>query len=248
MKYYGDKICIISGSIFTKGNIFLSASLPVDEAVKKLDIKGNDIKAKIRDVALILRDEINNAEKRQLPDHLKIEDIQKGDIDKPELVELVFQNLIGGPDSRRWANNLKQIRTISISEDVAFAATGRLKKPQKHLMLGIALKSLTGSQKVVKIINRLGHCISYHTIEEIETEVMSESAKSNLFTPSDVKLDPHYGTGVAWDNFDRFVETVSGKDTLHDTVGIAYQTVITNDSNETEHNNTKISTSANSPN
>ena len=30
-------------------------------------------------------------------------------------------------------------------------------------------------------------------------------------------------TGVAFDNFDRFVETLSGKDTPHDTVGIAYQ-------------------------
>ena len=30
-------------------------------------------------------------------------------------------------------------------------------------------------------------------------------------------------TAVAWDNFDRFVETKSGKDMLHDTVGVAYQ-------------------------
>ena len=28
---------------------------------------------------------------------------------------------------------------------------------------------------------------------------------------------------MAFDNFDRFVETLSGKDTLHDTAGIAYQ-------------------------
>ena len=28
---------------------------------------------------------------------------------------------------------------------------------------------------------------------------------------------------MAFDNFDRFVETLGGKDTLHDTVGIAYQ-------------------------
>ena len=55
-----------------------SACLPVDVAVKKLDIQGNDLKAKIRDVALILREEINKAEKRQLPENLKIEDIQKG--------------------------------------------------------------------------------------------------------------------------------------------------------------------------
>ena len=31
--------------------------------------------------------------------------------------------------------------------------------------------------------------------------------------------------GLAFDNYDRFTETLSGKDTLHDTVGIAYQTV-----------------------
>ncbi|CAB4037633.1 Hypothetical predicted protein [Paramuricea clavata] len=38
-------------------------------------------------------------------------------------------------------------------------------------------------------------------------------------------LSQNLGTGVAFDNFDRFVETLSGKDTLHDTVGIAYQIV-----------------------
>ena len=50
--------------------------------MKKLDIKGNDIMAKIRDVALILLEEINKAEKRQLPDNLKIEHIQKSEVKK----------------------------------------------------------------------------------------------------------------------------------------------------------------------
>ena len=115
-------------------------------------------------------------------------------------------------------------------------------------MLGIALKSLTGSRKFVEIMNRLGHCMSYYTIEEIEKEAKFKSTKNNLFTPSGMKLDPQCGTGVAWDNFDLLVETFSGKDTLHDTVGIAYQTVITDDSNETEHDNIKTSTSVNRPN
>ena len=48
------------------------------------------------------------------------------------------------------------------------------------------------------------------------------------------------------DNFDYFVETVSGKDTLHDTAGIAYQTVISDDNNVTEHNN-KNPASADTP-
>ena len=34
------------------------------------------------------------------------------------------------------------------------------------------------------------------------------------------------GTRVAWENYDWFVETSSGKDTLHDTLGITYQVQI----------------------
>ena len=38
-----------------------------------------------------------------------------------------------------------------------------------------------------------------------------------------MSLNASTATGVAWGNFDRFVETKSGEDTLRDTVGIAYQ-------------------------
>ena len=40
-----------------------------------------------------------------------------------------------------------------------------------------------------------------------------------------MKRNPRCGTGVAWDNFDRFVETITGKETLRDTVDITYQTI-----------------------
>lgn len=39
-----------------------------------------------------------------------------------------------------------------------------------------------------------------------------------------MKLNPRRGIGVVWDDFDRFVETIRGKKTLHETVGITYQT------------------------
>ena len=38
-----------------------------------------------------------------------------------------------------------------------------------------------------------------------------------------MSLNASAATGVAWNNFERFVKTKSGKDTLHDTVGIACQ-------------------------
>ena len=147
-------MCIVSENK-RKGNILYGSSLSLDEAVQKLDIKGDDMKTKVRDIALLLREEINWAERFPLPNNLKTEDIKTDEVTVPELVTTFFQNLIGGPDVRRWESNLKKIRIKSMSEDAVLAATAGLKKPQKHLMLGFALKSLTGSRKVIEIMTVL---------------------------------------------------------------------------------------------
>ena len=85
------------------------------------------------------------------------------------------------------------------------------------------MKSMSGSRKIIEILNRLGHCASYHTIEELETELTFEANKDKKTLPHGMRQDGRLGTGVAFDNYDRFTETMSGKNTLHDTVGIAYQ-------------------------
>ena len=113
---------------------------------------------------------------------MKIEDIKRGEVTVPELVTTFPHNLIGGPDFRRWESNFKKIRIKSMSEDAVFAATAGLKTPKKYLMLGIALKSLTGHRKVIEIMNRPEHCASYHTIENVEPEATFESTKRNLVT------------------------------------------------------------------
>ena len=41
----------------------------------------------------------------------------------------------------------------------------------------MAIKSLTGSRKVVDLLNRLGHCTSNSTVEELETKLTSEATK-----------------------------------------------------------------------
>lgn len=88
------------------------------------------------------------------------------------------------------------------------------------------MKTLTGSRKIVDILNSLGLCCSYSVVSQIETELahISDERKSRL--PDDfVSKRPDLCTGVAWDNYDRFVETKDGFDTLHDMVGIVYQNI-----------------------
>ena len=48
-------------------------------------------------------------------------------------------------------------------------------------------------------------------------------------------LSSDLGIGTVWDNYDRFVETQSGKDTLHDTVGMMYQIVNENSESALPH-------------
>ena len=78
-----------------------------------------------------------------------------------------------------------------------------------------------GSRKVIEVLHRLGHSISYSAVEEIEIELTFEGKKENHFIPQQMTMDSEAGVGLAFDNFHRFVETLSGKDIPHDTVGIA---------------------------
>ena len=48
----------------------------------------------------------------------------------------------------------------------------------KHLLLGMSLRHITGSSKVVTFLDRLGHCVSHSTLLELET-AMCDSVKEN---------------------------------------------------------------------
>ena len=117
----------------------------------------------------------------------------------------------------------KKRRIDSLMQNVVFNATSGKKKSRKHLELGINLKSFTGSRRILEIMNRFDHCASYHTVEEVETTLTAEAKKEGKLLPQGLKPFRGSRLGTAWDNFDRFVETLNGKDTLHDTVRIAFQ-------------------------
>ncbi|GFW58400.1 hypothetical protein TNCV_3320821 [Trichonephila clavipes] len=67
---------------------------------------------------------------------------------------------------------------------------------------------------MINILNRLGHCCSYNTLEELETEATISSVNRSQICPPDIIQSPSLSTGVAFDNFDRYVDTLTGKDTL----------------------------------
>ena len=220
---FGDSVAISKGRT-RRGNIIYDASLSVEELLRKETLTSTKEDVKIKEVAFLIRKSILDCKHQPLQENITLEDIKKGEIETPEILENFLTYLIAGPDSRRHESDVKQRRIKSIIDDVIYAATGGKKKPSKHLMLGMAIKSLTGSRTVLQVLNRYGYCSSYNTIQEIETELTFEANKRQEILPYGIELGIN-DTGIAWDNYDCFVETKDGKDTLQDTVEISYQTL-----------------------
>ena len=122
-------------------------------------------------------------------------------------------------------SNKKERLANSSAADAVFACSGGKLIPGKHLALGCAIKSKTGSKGLIDILNRFGHTISNETIRKVDMMLESTVEMKEELTPTVIEKEPNLCTGTAWDNFDINVETMSGADTIHHTYGICYQNI-----------------------
>ena len=129
-------------------------------------------------------------------------------------IKTIDNNCIFNRESNFLPWSLKLYVAVGLHVVLGFVifttSRGRI-KPGKHLCLALGLKSITGSRKVLEVLNQFGHCISYNITESIETDLAT--------------VIPGLCTGLAWDNYDENSETLSGRGTIHDTVGICYQNI-----------------------
>ena len=179
----------------------------------------------VQRAALILRQEILKIEKNEIPDTCTANDLITGECCIPDILSNFYFTLLSGSSRRRKRSSNCQRIMKSFAQDAIFAVRNGSIKPSKHIALGMALKSLTSSKKVINIVNKYGHCCSYTVLEELETEATFASTSRTQICPEDIIRAPNLCTGLAFDNFDRFVDTMTGKDTLHDTVGIIFQNI-----------------------
>lgn len=241
MKAFGDQITIESMGTPKKKIVYqydMDTSRLVGEIAKLESIEKN----RCRDVAYELRNCITSLESTKLRDKLTPDDVILGECNIPELLFNFVCDLVQGPDTRRQNSSDDLMKIKSVCSDLIYIISKGRVKPSKHLTLGLAMKSMTSSRKVLTILNRYGHTIGYNLAEEIETEMTYSSVQENNVVPAGISRVDGLSTHVAFDNFDRFVDTATGKDTLHDTVGIIYQFSSENDN----HNNINDSNTSDS--
>lgn len=153
----------------------------------------------------------------------------QGEGQVPETLSSFVRSIVCGADPRSLKSEKCNRRVNSISEDLLYAAHHGKLKTGKHIKLGMTLKSVSSCRKVVDIINKCGHCCSYNVIESLETEATFFCSSKQSICPNGVQMMPNLLTSVAYDNFDLYVDTKSGSNTLHDTVGILTQNVRASD-------------------
>ena len=144
----------------------------------------------------------------------------------PHPLRLFLHCLLSGECDTTAGSSRTHRLVSSVAQDIIYKVTSGRVRPAKHVLLPWAVKSTTGNVELVKIMNRLGHGISYTKLEEIDTAL----CMTKLDTQKDgdgailpTGTFPSVPTVLAFDNIDRLEETLSGEGTSHRINGIIIQ-------------------------
>ena len=81
---------------------------------------------------------------------------------------------------------------------------------------------MTGNFKLIKIINRLGHGVSYTKLADVDTAYAIQNISTNSgLMPEEIQ--PYQQASIVYGNFDSLGETLSGAGTTHSVNGIVIQ-------------------------
>ena len=111
----------------------------------------------------------------------------------------------------------------SIGQDICRAATRGQWKLPKHIFLCMTLHHLFRSKELTTLMNRFGHCESFSL--EVETAIAKALKETSSLLSSQIVCNPTvpYVFHSDFDNFDQFVNDLSGTGSVHTANGIMLQ-------------------------
>lgn len=123
-----------------------------------------------------------------------------------------------------YADDDKEVRILSIAQDIMFSY--KKKRPPKQVMVGLSVHQSTRSKKLVDMLHRCGHSISYADVLAIrntiaQNEIDKYIANASVFVPQ--HLSRNRFVQFAADNIDVLEETIDGRNTFHATQIVAFQ-------------------------
>jgi len=135
--------------------------------------------------------------------------------------------VVGASDDPEGVNRVKvgdvqDHRILTIAQDIIYLATKGKTMLPKQSSLAMAVRHLSGSAQLIGLLNGFGYSISHTSVLEHDTALaQQEVQRGSRALPS--CLQKSVFTTLIWDNNDFGEQTLSGKDTTHNTNGIAVQ-------------------------
>jgi hypothetical protein len=113
-------------------------------------------------------------------------------------------------------------KLVSIAQDLIYAESKGRKFTHKSLALGMTVRQITGSVRLLRILHGLRHTASVATVYKHDTALAIASSRGqDIIIPRNI--NPAMFATVVWDNNDFNEETVSGEGTTHVANGIMLQ-------------------------
>ena len=146
--HFKGHIIIHKGKYKRGSSLIHYSNITLEESLKLADLQKSKLDQRIKEVAFTLKTIIKNATRANLPSSgIMFDDIIGGEVQIPEQLTQFFTYLVG-PDHRSHESASK-IRVESLAADTVFSVTNGRKKPSKHLKLGLAVKSMAKSKKLI---------------------------------------------------------------------------------------------------
>ena len=124
-------------------------------------------------------------------------------------------------DAHLKVNENEFLKVISIAQDIIYVSSNGRKHTPKSLSLGMAVRQITGSYQLTRILNGFGNSVSHPTIRSFDTALASQAQSSTVVIPEGII--PRKFTMMVWDNIDFLEETPTGAGTTHMANGIIIQ-------------------------
>lgn len=115
----------------------------------------------------------------------------------------------------------KEEKVVAIAQDLIHTSTSGKTMTHKSMALGVAVRQISGSQRVIKILNQFGHCCSPDVLYRHDSALTKAISDEEVFVPRNISAN--IPSTVVWDNNDFLEETLSGKGTTHVANGITIQ-------------------------
>ncbi|XP_043480323.1 uncharacterized protein LOC122510010 [Leptopilina heterotoma] len=220
---YGDKVLFSYPSDKSKSSTLFMSNVPLVEVVER--VRELNSENHIVTCAKELRKELLKT--TLIPDDYLCDEVLLEKLfaeeKLPSIWKIFLQALFSSKNQTLGESTYR--RAYSVFSDIFFTVTD--KQTPKHIAVAQSIHHLSRSKHLITVLNKLGHCISYKSLKNIDFEltssILSEDNKQQILIPKNILKDPSLFLHGAIDNNDFNEETLSGQGSTHVTAMVIYQ-------------------------